>query len=129
MSAPPNGPRRLVLATLTLAALAAPFAAAQTVTIHRDAWGVPHVYGPTDESVVFGYVYAQAEDNFWQVEDTLIQAIGRYAEINGEAALGADYLNRALRVVELSKAEWERMDERPRALTRAAAAISPKRHS
>tara|TARA_Y100001933_G_C18987395_1_gene559065 strand:+ start:61 stop:2220 length:2160 start_codon:yes stop_codon:yes gene_type:complete len=122
MSAPPNGPRRLVLATLTLAALAAPFAAAQTVTIHRDAWGVPHVYGPTDESVVFGYVYAQAEDNFWQVEDTLIQAIGRYAEINGEAALGADYLNRALRVVELSKAEWERMDERPRALTRAAAA-------
>jgi acyl-homoserine-lactone acylase len=92
-----------------------------TVTIHRDQWGVPHVYGPTDASVVFGYVYAQAEDNFWQVEDTLIQAIGRYAEINGEAAVGADYLNRALRVVELSRAEWQQMDERTRALTRAAA--------
>ncbi|MEQ8857437.1 MAG: penicillin acylase family protein [Pseudomonadales bacterium] len=97
-------------------------AGAETVTLHRDQWGVPHVYGPSDESVVFGYLYAQAEDNFWQVEDTFIQAIGRYAEVNGEAALGADYLNRALRVVELSRAEWQRMDPHAQALTRAAAA-------
>jgi acyl-homoserine-lactone acylase len=96
--------------------------AADSVTIHRDQWGVPHVYGPTDASVVFGYLYAQAQDNFWQVEDTIIQAIGRYAEINGEAAVGADYLNRALRVVELSKAEWNNLSPQQQALTRAAAA-------
>ena len=96
-------------------------ASTRSVTIHRDQWGVPHVYGPTDASVVFGSMYAQAEDNFWQVEDTIIQAIGRYAEVNGEAAVGADYLNRALRLVTLSKAEWKRMDQRTRALTQAAA--------
>ncbi len=28
------------------------------VTIHRDEWGVPHIYGPTDASVVFGAAYA-----------------------------------------------------------------------
>ena len=53
----------------------------EQVTIKRDQWGVPHVYGPTDASVVFGFVYAQAEDNFWQIEDTMIQALGRYAEV------------------------------------------------
>jgi acyl-homoserine lactone acylase PvdQ len=37
------------------------------VTIYRDEWGVPHIYGPTDASVVFGAAYAQAEDNWWQV--------------------------------------------------------------
>ncbi|MEM7100520.1 MAG: penicillin acylase family protein [Pseudomonadota bacterium] len=95
---------------------------AQEVTIKRDTWGVPHVYGPTDASVVFGYVYAQAQDNFWQIEDTIIQAIGRYAEVMGESALGSDYLNRALEVVSISKAEWEKLNPETKALTQAAAA-------
>ena len=79
--------------------------AEETVTIKRDQWGVPHVYGTTDAGAVFGFVYAQAEDNFWQIEDTMIQALGRYAEIMGEAAVGSDYLNRALEVVKISKQE------------------------
>ena len=83
------------------------FAAA--TTIKRDEWGVPHVYGPTDESVVFGYMYAQAEDNFWQIEDSIIQAIGRSAEVYGDATVGADLLNRALEIVRLSKEETDRM--------------------
>ena len=49
-------------------------AVARSVTIYRDSYGVPHVFGPTDASVVFGYLYAQAEDNFRQVEDNYIQA-------------------------------------------------------
>lgn len=39
---------------------------AHSVTIHRDEWGVPHILGPTDQSVLFGMGYAQAEDNLWQ---------------------------------------------------------------
>ena len=57
---------------------------AKSVTIYRDKWGVPHVYGPTDYSVMFGFMYAQAEDNFWQIEDSYIQSIGRAAEVYGE---------------------------------------------
>src|SRR5436305_11948026 len=36
---------------------------AHSVTIYRDSYGVPHVYGPTDASCVFGYAYAQAEED------------------------------------------------------------------
>ena len=34
---------------------------ATKVTIDRDKFGVPHVYGPTDASVVFGFTYARAD--------------------------------------------------------------------
>src|SRR5579859_174925 len=37
---------------------------AQSVTIQRDEWGVPHIYGPTDAATSFGLAYAQAEDFF-----------------------------------------------------------------
>jgi acyl-homoserine lactone acylase PvdQ len=34
---------------------------AAKVTIVRDEWGVPHVFGKTDADVVFGVMYAQCE--------------------------------------------------------------------
>jgi len=37
---------------------------AAKVTIVRDDWGIPHVYGETDADAVFGMIYAQAEDDF-----------------------------------------------------------------
>src|SRR5713226_6196446 len=60
---------------------------ARTVTIYRDTYGVPHIFGPTDASVVFGLAYCQAEDNFWQIEDNYIRAVGRATEVYGEQAL------------------------------------------
>ena len=50
---------------------------ASYVTMYRDSYGVPHVYGATDASVVFGFVYAQAEDNFPQIEENYIRVLGR----------------------------------------------------
>lgn len=79
---------------------------AATVTIYRDKWGVPHVYARTDAAAIFGFMYAQAEDNFWQIEDSYIQSIGRGAEVDGPKMLDSDLINRALRIVELSKAEY-----------------------
>lgn len=52
---------------------------ARSVTVYRDTWGVPHVFGPTDASVVFGLAYAQAEDNFEHLEDNFIRSLGRGA--------------------------------------------------
>ena len=34
------------------------------VKIYRDIWGVPHIYGDTDEDVAFGLAYAHSEDDF-----------------------------------------------------------------
>jgi penicillin amidase len=82
---------------------------AGSVTIYRDSWGTPHVYGPTDASVIFGFVYAQAEDNFWQIEDSYIQALGRASEVYGEQSLNADLTNRALEIVKISQDEYPKL--------------------
>ncbi|MGH7469362.1 MAG: acylase [Longimicrobiales bacterium] len=63
---------------------------AQNVTIIRDDWGIPHVYGKTDADVVFGLMYAQAEDDFNRVETNFINALGRLAEAEGESAIYRD---------------------------------------
>ncbi|MGB3586256.1 MAG: penicillin acylase family protein, partial [Tunicatimonas sp.] len=63
---------------------------AENVTIHRDDFGVPHIYGKTDADAVFGLLYAQCEDDFSRVEQNYIWATGRLAEVDGESALYSD---------------------------------------
>lgn len=63
---------------------------AENITIIRDDFGVPHVYGKTDADAVFGLMYAQAEDDFKRVERNYIWATGRLAEVEGEGALYSD---------------------------------------
>ncbi|MEO6595355.1 MAG: penicillin acylase family protein [Planctomycetota bacterium] len=60
------------------------------VTIVRDDWGIPHVHGKTDADAVFGLMYAQAEDDFPRIETNFLNAMGRLAEAEGEAALYTD---------------------------------------
>src|SRR4029079_8821312 len=60
---------------------------AQNVTIARDDWGIPHVSGPTDADVVFGVIYAQAEDDFNRVETNYLTSLGRLAEAEGARSL------------------------------------------
>ncbi|MGK7391131.1 MAG: acylase [Candidatus Cyclobacteriaceae bacterium M2_1C_046] len=63
---------------------------ASRITIMRDDFGVPHVYGKTDADAVFGLLYAQCEDDFNRVERNYIWATGRLAEVEGEEALYSD---------------------------------------
>lgn len=65
-------------------------AMARRVTILRDQWGIPHVFGKTDADAVFGMLYAQAEDDFNRVELNYINALGRLAEVEGEKAIWRD---------------------------------------
>jgi len=83
---------------------------ASRVTIHRDRYGVPHVFGKDDESVLFGYGFAQAEDYFWQVEDVYIMALGRYAEVHGPRGLNSDLLNRGFEIVSRSRRDFAALD-------------------
>ncbi len=85
-------------------------ALADQVTIYRDEWGTPHVWGKTDIATVFGQGYAQAEDYFWQIEDNCIRALGRYAEIAGEDALRGDVLSRSFDVPQRSKDDFGKLD-------------------
>jgi acyl-homoserine-lactone acylase len=95
----------LFLLFLPLQLLAQPFSKSETtgwekqakaVTIIRDNWGIPHVYGKTDADAVFGLLYAQCEDDFKRVEMNYIEKLGRLAEVNGEKDLYNDLLIRML---------------------------------
>src|SRR5262245_6120302 len=63
---------------------------AQNITIVRDTWGIPHVYGKSDADAVFGVIYAQAEDDFNRVETNYLNSMGRLAEAQGEGEIYRD---------------------------------------
>ena len=79
---------------------------AQGITIIRDDFGVPHIYGKTDADAVFGLLYAQAEDDFPRVERNYIWATGRLAEVEGETALYSDLRARLFMTVDEAKAAY-----------------------
>jgi acyl-homoserine lactone acylase PvdQ len=64
--------------------------AATQVTIIRDTWGIPHVYGKTDADAVFGLLYAQCEDDFTRIEMNYVEKLGRLSEIKGKSVLYND---------------------------------------
>jgi len=63
---------------------------ARAVTIIRDNWGVPHIYGKTDADAVFGLLYSECEDNFKGIERNYLYQLGRQAEADGEKELYTD---------------------------------------
>jgi acyl-homoserine lactone acylase PvdQ len=86
-------------------------ARAASVTIIRDDFGVPHIYGKTDADAVFGLLYAQAEDDFNRVERNYIWAVGRLAEVDGEEAIFSDLRARLYMTVEDAKVAYESAPE------------------
>ncbi|HUY34991.1 MAG TPA: penicillin acylase family protein [Pirellulales bacterium] len=92
---------------------------AQNVIIYRDSFGVPHIDGGDDEATVFGFAYAQAEDNFWQVEDTYLLSLGRYAEAHGPEGINSDLLNRAFEIVPKSQSDFQRYPAENKSLCEA----------
>src|SRR5229473_1108259 len=119
--------RRLLLAIALLCIspvwlrAADPEQTAKSITIYRDNYGVPHVFAPTDAGCVFGYIYAQAEDNFWQIEDSYLRALGRASEVYGTRTLQDDELVRALEIPRLAQEEYQRSSPRVKELLQAAA--------
>jgi acyl-homoserine-lactone acylase len=77
-----------------------------SVVIERDEWGVAHVHGKTHADAFFGMGYAQADDYFWQLEDTCIRSLGRYAEVAGDEGLSSDILNRSFEIVRRSHEDF-----------------------
>ncbi len=95
----------LILLFYPLQLLAQPFTSseisrwekeANSVTVIRDNWGIPHVYAKTDAHAVFGLLYVQCEDDFQRVEMNYIEKLGRTAEVKGEPELYNDLLIRMI---------------------------------
>ncbi|MFT5253879.1 MAG: acyl-homoserine-lactone acylase, partial [Flavobacteriales bacterium] len=80
---------------------------ATQITIIRDNWGIPHVYGKTDADAVFGLLYAQCEDDFVRIEMNYIEKLGRLSEIKGQSVLYNDLETRLIISEEEAKIDYE----------------------
>jgi acyl-homoserine-lactone acylase len=68
----------------------------QQVSIIRDQYGIPHIYGKTDGDAVFGLMYAQCEDDYQRVEMNYLEKLGMQSLLKGKSALYEDLLNKML---------------------------------
>ncbi|HVL89973.1 MAG TPA: penicillin acylase family protein, partial [Actinomycetota bacterium] len=66
-----------------LAAMLPARASAAQITIVRDRFGVPHVYGATAADVSYGAGYALAQDRLWQMHVFRMVAKGRLSHLLG----------------------------------------------
>ena len=77
------------------------------VTIYRDVWGVPHIYGEKDSDTAFGLAYAHAEDDFKTIQDVLLTVRGTSASVKGKKAAPIDYLVGMLKVWQTVNDKYE----------------------
>jgi len=85
-------------------------ARSQRVKILRDRLGVPHIFGKTDADTAFGLAYANAEDDFPTIQDSLAAARGRLALLRlDKIAVLNDYLVQALHIQQRVDDQYERL--------------------
>ena len=77
------------------------------VVIERDIRGVPHVIGERDVDAAFGFAYAQAEDNWELVYDTIDFYRGTAAKNQGPDSAVTDFLVKWLGIWEDIDAHYE----------------------
>ncbi len=104
----------LVAALLALAA-AAQAATGPSVTIYRDSYGVPHVYGDTEAAAAFGVGYAQAEDRLEAVLLNYLKAEGHAARALGAKGFDRDVEQRMYRYAEVAQRRFSDLSPEVRA--------------
>ena len=83
-------------------------AEAQDVTIIRDKWGIPHIYGKTDADAVFGLMYAECQTDFSRVEKNYLEMLGRQSEAFGDGYLYTDVMMRLIYDSAQAVADYEK---------------------
>jgi acyl-homoserine lactone acylase PvdQ len=91
-------------------------AMAGEVTIYRDTWGVPHIYGATEADAAFGLGYAMAEDRLEDLYRNIHTVVGSAAEHFGPDHVQTDYVMRLAKNREVSIQMWEESSSELRAL-------------
>ncbi len=64
-------------------------------TIHRDAWGIPHIRAGNESDLYFAQGFATAQDRLWHMDADRHQALGRWSEWVGVRGLERDRLLRS----------------------------------
>lgn len=83
------------------------WAHAGNVTVYRDAFGVPYIYGETDADAAYGLGYAQAEDRLADLFVNVRIATGTMCEAFGDKFMMQDYMMRLAGNVDKVAKYWE----------------------
>ena len=98
----------------------APDAPAETATIARDEWGVPHIHAETEEAAAYALGYAMAEDRLKDLCENILIATGRAAAEFGPDFLQTDIAMNMVKNDERCRAYFEEKDNE---VTRMSAAL------
>ncbi|MGB3948308.1 MAG: penicillin acylase family protein [Bacteroidia bacterium] len=105
--------------SLTLTILSAPIFSQKTqnysainpqgINIVRDTFGVAHIYAKTDAEVAYGFAWANAEDDFKTMQETLIIGKGLSGIYEGKEGAAKDFLNHALGIKEMVEEQYSKL--------------------
>ncbi|MBT5439020.1 MAG: acylase, partial [Flavobacteriales bacterium] len=83
----------------------------EDITIYRDAYGVPHIYGKSDRDVAYGLAWAHAEDDFKTMQNTFLPSKGLMGLYSGKEGVIMDYLVSLLRCRETAEEHYTDLSE------------------
>lgn len=98
----------LLMAGATYDAAAAADPVRYDVTIRRDTFGVPHVLGKTDADAAYGLGFAQSEDDFATLQESVLASRGQLATLKGRDGVPSDTLYHLLNIPAVLEAGYER---------------------
>jgi len=81
------------------------------VTIVRDAWGVPHIFGKTDADVAYGLAWANAEDDFFTVQELIVAAKGKSGKMMGKEGAQRDFFIHAIGAAKVVEEKFHEVPE------------------
>lgn len=79
----------------------------QPVAVHRDRWGIAHIYAGNAHDLFFAQGYVVAQDRLFQIDLWRRQGIGEMAEVFGPNHEHADRFARLMKYRGDPAAEWE----------------------
>ncbi len=71
------------------------------ITIVRDSFGVPHIFAKTDAEVAYGLAWANAEDGFETMQESLLAGKGMMGRIKGKEGAEIDFFVHAIGAKEI----------------------------
>lgn len=79
----------------------------KNITIARDQWGVPHIFTQTDEEAAYGLAWAHAEDNFEQIQESLLASKGLLGSVLGKDGALLDAITFLLKAREIVDEKYD----------------------
>lgn len=90
-----------------------------TVTVRRDAYGIPQIYADNPHDLFFAQGFVQAQDRFWQMDVHRHATQGRLAEMFGKRAVSRDAFVRTLGWERIARQELKMLSPRTRSYLQA----------